>query len=489
MKHHGFIRVLLSFSIVYMSWISCAYAEESEIQLLRKEVRELSKEVKQLNQVVEKQNQRIDQLTQQQAASQPPLKQQKPRDYPTEPKTVETLQTTKEAPATVEPKTQGVAEIEAKAAPPATAETSKSGDQEVESLLNTVNNAPPLPGSQSRSVGLWKYPTGSSTAAKLLPDISVIGSFAGAFFTKEPRGNVDPNPNRTGFTFQELELALQGTVDPYFKYDAFLSFDENGVSVEEAYFSTLAGPPRGLSFRGGDFFLPFGRQNQKHLHAWAFADNNLVNEDFFGFDNLSELGLEAAYLFPTPFFMQLQGTFTNSGGDASFGGSNKGEFLYNGRLSSSVDITNDLTALVGASGAFGFNDTGDQMGNHTTLYGGDFLLKWKHSAYTSLVWQTEYMLRQKQYPNATVTDGGLYSYIDYQFFKQFHAGLRYDQMGIPSGVFNNEWRLTPAFTFNPTEFSQIRLQYELDKRQGFSANQAAILQLMFSLGVHGAHLF
>jgi hypothetical protein len=486
MKHHGFIRVLLSLFIFLMNSIPLAHAEESEIQLLRKEVRELSKTVNQLNQIVEKQNQRIDQLTQQQAASQPPLKQQKPRDYPTEPKTVETLQTTKEAPATVEPKAQGVAEIEAKAAPPATAETSKSGDQEVESLLNTVNNAPPLPGSQSRSVGLWKYPTGSSPAAKLLPDISVIGTFAGAFFTDPPQGNVDPNPNRTGFTFQELELALQGTVDQFFKYDAFLSFGEDGVEAEEAYFTTLAGPPRGLSFRGGKFLLPFGRQNQKHLHVWAFADNNLVNEDFLGFDTLSELGLEAAYLFPTPFFMQLQGDFTNSGGDASFGGS-KSQFLYNGRLSTSVDLTNNLTALIGASGAYGANDTGG--GNHTALYGGDFLLKWKPSAYTSLSWQTEYMLRREQFPNATITDGGLYSYIDYQFFKQFHAGLRYDQMGIPSGVFNNEWRLTPAFTFNPTEFSQIRLQYEVGKKQGLSTTQAAILQLMFVLGVHGAHLF
>src|SRR5262249_43236217 len=211
-----------------------------------------------------------------------------------------------------------------------------------------------------------------------------------------------------------------------------------GVEVEEAYFTTLGGLPKGLQFLGGKFRLPFGRQNPKHLHAWNFADNTLVNRQLLGPDGEKEVGLEMAYLFPTPFFLQLQGSFTNGDNDTSFGGTRKQDFLYQGRLSGSTDLSDTLTLLMGASGAFGFNATGP--GNQTNLFGGDLYLKWKPSAYTSLSWQTEYIFRRMQFTDRWRDDGGLYSYLDYQFFKRWHAGFRYDQMGIPSQVFPKEFR-------------------------------------------------
>jgi hypothetical protein len=111
------------------------------------------------------------------------------------------------------------------------------------------------------------------------------------------------------------------------------------------------------------------------------------------------------------------------------------------------------------------------------------------SANQSLSWQTEYIARREQVEGGVETDGGLYSSIDFQFLKRWVAGFRYDQMGIPTGLVEREFRLTPALAFRPTEFSQIRLQYELDKIRGQDPTQAVILQLMFSLGVHGAHQF
>jgi hypothetical protein len=62
-------------------------------------------------------------------------------------------------------------------------------------------------------------------------------------------------------------------------------------------------------------------------------------------------------------------------------------------------------------------------------------------------------------------------------------------MGLPEGAIPAEWRLTPAITFNPSEFSRIRLQYELDKIKNLEASQAAILEFEFSMGPHGAHPF
>jgi hypothetical protein len=43
--------------------------------------------------------------------------------------------------------------------------------------------------------------------------------------------------------------------------------------------------------------------------------------------------------------------------------------------------------------------------------------------------------------------------------------------------------------WNPSEFSRIRLQYNLDRSQlGITDNQV-MLQYIFSLGSHGAHKF
>ncbi len=462
MRRKKFIDCLwIAFPIALFA-SSTSWGEDQEVQTLRQEVRELKSTVRELTDLVKQQNQRIDSLEGRRAG--PATPETKERPLPSTP------------PLRLEPAT-----------PIGSVEAAKPGsDQEMESLLATINTAPASPGADAKSFGFWKVPTGQGMAWKLIPDISVIATFSGAYFSMEPTGDVGHDPARTGFTFQELELGLQAVIDPYFRYDVFLSFHEEGVELEEAYFTTLWGP-RGLQFKGGKMLLPFGRQNPKHLEQWAFADNMLVNKYLLGPEGLGELGLEMSYLFPTPFFMQIQGTFTNGSNDTSFGGTGKGDFLYQGRYSTSVDITEDLTMLLGFSGAFGTNSSGS--GNRTEIYGGDFLLKWKPSARSSLTWQTEYIFRRMQLPGDNQSDGGLYSYIDYQFLKRWHAGLRGDLMGIPEGLILAEYRITPAITFDPTEFSRIRLQYEYDKIRGISGSSAAILEFEFSMGPHGGHPF
>lgn len=453
MNRIRFLAWSLSISMALLPW-SSAFAS-SEVEELRREVRELRQTVRQLSEAVKQQNERIGSLP---GGANP-------------------------APAAV---AESAPKPEAKSA--ATSNPSSSQDPEIEGLLDQVNQAPTPPGANSRSVGLWRYPAPGGTAAKLLPDISVFGSFVGAYFSEDPTFETGHDPSRTGFNLQEIELALQSIVDPYVRADVFLSFHEEGVELEEGYMTTLgAGLPRGLQFKGGKFLLPFGRQNPKHLHNWAFVDNTLVNRYLMGPEALSELGVEVSYLFPIPAFLQFQGTFTNGDNETSFGGERKQDFLYNGRLSSSVDVSQNLTMLVGASAAFGANETGP--GNWTNMFGGDLLLRWKPSASTGLTWQTEYILRRMQFPGILESDGGLYSYLDWQFFKRWHGGLRYDQMGIPEGVIASEYRISPALTFEPTEFSRIRLQYEYDKAANADGVHAAMFQFQFSMGPHAAHPF
>ncbi len=360
-------------------------------------------------------------------------------------------------------------------------------EQEIQDISNRLKEAPQQPAPQeTRSIGILKYPVNPTGIQRLLPDISLIGTFAGAYFNHEPVGDTGVDPKRTGFNLQEIEVAFQSIIDPYFRADVMLSFGEHEVELEEGYFTTL-GLVKGLQIRGGKMRLPFGRQNPKHTETWDFADNSLVNKYLLGPDGLKELGVEVSYLFPLPFFLQFQGTFSNGDNDTSFGKTRAKDFLYQGRLTTSFDTSANTSILIGGSGAFGFNKSGP--GNKTSLFGGDFLFKWKPKSYRSLVWQSEYVYRSYEDPTGTQKDGGLYSYIDYQFVKRWHAGIRYDRMGWPSALLPKEYRVTPAITFNPTEFTRIRAQYEYDKVASVDPTHAAFLQFEFSMGPHGAHPF
>jgi hypothetical protein len=70
---------------------------------------------------------------------------------------------------------------------------------------------------------------GATSNAKLLnPDISLIGDFIGT----AGHNSVSPSPS---LEMHETEVGMQAIIDPYARADAFLSFGENGVNVEEAY--------------------------------------------------------------------------------------------------------------------------------------------------------------------------------------------------------------------------------------------------------------
>ncbi len=366
---------------------------------------------------------------------------------------------------------------------PVSQDSSSQVQDEIKQIENNINNTP---STTLKSVGPFDVKTSKGNNAGILPDISVLGSLVGGYFNNDPAGDVGHDPARTGFTLQEIELALQSVVDPYFRADLFLSFHEDGVELEEGTVSTLA-LVKGLQIKAGQLLIPVGRQNQKHLHTWSFVDNTLANKYLLGVEGLRELGVEIAYTFPTPFFLQLQGTFSNGDNDTSFGGTRKQDFLYQTRISTGFDLSNKTSVLLGASGAWGFNNSG--LGQQTHLYGGDIYFRYKPSSYRSVSWQSEYLFRDMQVAGTTVRNGAFYSYMDWQFAKRWHVGLRYDQTGVPEATVMREYRISPALTFNPTEFSRLRLQYEYDKVKGADPVHAIFLQLQFAMGVHSAHQY
>lgn len=331
---------------------------------------------------------------------------------------------------------------------------------------------------------LWKVPATGSKA--LIPDISLIGTFAGGFFRDDPGDDQGENPSRTGFNFQGIELAIQSVVDPYVRGDAFILFIEDGVEVEEAVLTTLS-LPLNLQIRGGILLPKFGRQNTQHLEKLDFVDFSRVVRHFFGQEGFSELGVEISVLVPVRWFSELSFEFLQGENEGNFDGARKGDFAYLGHLTNTFDLSKDLTLQTGFSGVFGFNDTA--RGNMTQIYGTDLYLRWKPSERRGLKWQTEYFLRRREIPGDTEVEGGLYSQVIGQFARRWESGLRFERIGLPmEGV--PEWSVTPMVAFLATEFFRLRAQYSLiDTNASSHLQHEAFLQAQFNMGVHGAHSF
>lgn len=421
-------------------------AGEDEVKSLKNEVKELKTMVQDLTTLVQQQNKRIDELEGKQI----------PPSAPTVPTVVEKV-------------------------PPIPSPEAKPVQVAAPVAIPT-----PSPTPQSyRQLGFWKVPVSPTGPSRFIPDISVNGVFAAAYFSQEPEGETGHDPSRTGFNLQEIELALQSVIDPYIRADVFLAFSEDGVELEEGYITTLS-LPKGLQVKGGLYLLPFGRQNPKHVERWAFVNNNLPNQEIFGPEQFRELGFEVSYLFPTPFFFLLQTNFTQGSNEDNFDGDRKGDFAYTARLSGSTDLTENLTLLAGSSGAFGFNNSAP--GNTTWILGGDLLLSWRPSAMTGIDWQTEYIYRRREGEEGLETLGGISSYLTGNWSKRWGTGLRLDYMGIPTDG-ESTMRLSPMVIFRTTEFFRVKAQYDFIDDELLGIQHAAFLQWIFTMGPHAPHPF
>src|SRR6185312_2597856 len=79
-----------------------------------------------------------------------------------------------------------------------------------------------------------------------------------------PAAGDDPSVSREGFTLQEIEIAAQSAIDPYFEGAVFLTIPNlAGLEVEEAYLVTTS-LPFNLQLKGGTFRSQFGRNNTMH---------------------------------------------------------------------------------------------------------------------------------------------------------------------------------------------------------------------------------
>lgn len=348
----------------------------------------------------------------------------------------------------------------------------------------TPAEAPPVaPGA------LPVYGGASASAKALNPDISVIGDFIG----KAGGNSVQPTPS---LEMHESEVGFQAIIDPYARGDFFISFGESGVNLEEGYI-TFTALPAGIVAKVGKMRSAFGKVNMMHNHVLPWVDRPLVTNNLVGGeDGIDDAGVSISRIIPAPKGLFLEATGQvfrgDSGTDDSpvFHASRDSDVSAVAHLRSYADINESTNIDIGLSYARGHNELGTDF--LTQLYGIDATLRWKplrRSIYHSFVGRGEFIWSQRQQVPTQQRAFGFYTSADYQLGRRWFLGGRYDLSDRSRFANLTDKGGSLVLTYWPSEFSQIRGQYRhTSYADNISANEL-FMQVIFSLGAHGAHPF
>jgi hypothetical protein len=367
------------------------------------------------------------------------------------------------------------------------------------------------------------------------PDISLIGTFN----TTTDLTPGSPEKGKLNFEMPEMELFVDGYLNPYARGTGNISYEEGEFSVEELYANIVRGLPLDAQIKAGKYLVGFGQLNIVHPHAWAFVGRPLFHQVYFSPDGFNDIGFNFSFILPTEtFYTNLDlGIFK---GDAIGGNEvadptqesiaeHRGRSpIFIGRLGTFFSLSDYSNLGVGLDCSYGVHSKVDYMTEdfeHViksltyTYVGLDFKYKYRPDDYTALTIQGESILNhrnvlrdgpiilnaQTQFTK-TINTYGAFIYLDYLFEKMYSFGVKYD---FTNGIIddeptyhtlsnddqNNTHGLTAWFGYYPVEHTlAFRLNVEYlfyYYSDGTSRDNSTLitLQMIFSLGPHKAHPF
>lgn len=361
---------------------------------------------------------------------------------------------------------------------------------------------------------------GAAAGKAFNPDVSV--NFLG--YGRRSTVNSGDEIGRTadvhnGFTFQEAEMQFFADVDPYFRANALFSLSPNAESEridtssgtptlvkspsfaldpEEVFFETTSFPV--VTIRAGKFKAALGKHNTLHTHAFPFVDAPLINQDLLGSEGLNETGVSASALLPdVPWFMELTAQALNNSNEILYNSPNAGDVAAVVQLKNLWDLTDNATLEWSTYGTQGKN----QVEDISRVWGSDLIYKWRPAVggkYQALTWANEYMNGYSPVsgfvvgPSGAQGNGdhldGLASWIQYQFAERWWIQGRGEHEGfVRSGTLPVRNKQSALLAFNPSEFSQFRIQYDHLTASNQSAEHAVTLQWNITIGAHPAHSY
>ena len=369
-------------------------------------------------------------------------------------------------------------------------------------------------------IPLLALATVTADAGVVNPEISILGQP----FARWTDDAEDAAHDRVALEPGEVEVVFDDYLNPYARAFFTLALDEEGLELEEGYFSLERGLPLGLALKGGKYRVGFGKLNPQHAHQYPFAERPRVLAAYLpGEESFNEVGASLSGRIPMPGEFSLTAAADVLQGDsfrierepsgaaddplAGPDGDRAEEprLALAGRLSGFAGLGEQSGLEVGLSAAHGTNNVA--AGTRTTVYGGDVKAKLWTSLRSYLVLQGEVLgedLERAGWDEATgayvaerVRPWGGYAYADYGFNERYNAGglvERY-QRAEPDEPWDTACKLFVGFALME-ETTAFRLDwdhYRPGRPAGAAIDPPAVntvtLRVIFSLGPHKAHRF
>jgi hypothetical protein len=360
-------------------------------------------------------------------------------------------------------------------------------------------------------------PRVAGSANAFNPSISVVLNGSFAVSSEDPAGlgvagfalGEEAGLRDRGFSLGESEVAISANVDHAFFASLIVALgNDDTIGVEEGFIQTTS-LPWGLTVKAGCFFSGIGYLNEKHAHAWEFADAPLpyraMLENQYGDD-----GIGVRWLAPTDFFLEFGAEWFRGDAFPAGGADDNGAGTAAAYVRSGGDIDEESSFLAGLSFLRTKADERDTDGDIFTgtsdLAIASLVYKWApngNPAQTNLTFSGEYFFgREEGAFNGVGVDyerSGFYVQGVYQFMPRWRAGVRHAQLrsdDAPAALagsvldnFGHTPRATSALLeYDSSEFGRFRAQYTLDDAD-LQTNDEFVFSYTVSFGAHGAHSF
>lgn len=352
------------------------------------------------------------------------------------------------------------------------------------------------------------------------PDLSVIGQ-PYLRLTTDP---ADPDRDRPRMDPGETELVFDAYLNPYAKGYFTLALAEEGMELEEGYFTLLRGLPGGLNFKGGKYRAGFGKLNAVHPHTYPFFERFRVLSTYLpGEEAFNETGISLSERLPSPGESSLTASVdwlqgdsfrrpreaTDDGNDplaAGEDGDRAGESrpAVLGRLSAFTMVGERSGLEMGMSAAHGTNNVAAAA--RTTVWGADAKAKLWASERAYLLLQAEALQLRRDdagwdaetvtYQLERIDPWGWYAFADWNINPRWNVGGSYErfQRDDAERRWDHAVGLFAGYALME-ETTAFRLGWERFQAAAAGEEPAPeavdtfTLRVIFSMGPHKAHQF
>lgn len=324
-----------------------------------------------------------------------------------------------------------------------------------------------------------------------------------ALFSAQAAHNLD---QPYGVSFDQAEISLIATVDPYWTLVSNIVFAPDGVDPEEVWARSTNIPS--IQLKLGKIRGTFGKHGLLHTHAFPFIQSPIIMPNTIGEEGFKAAGAEVAWLSPLPWYAELTGGIYESKDSSAdqpldFGSNRHDNIPYLGHLKNLIDLNEETTLEAGASVLTG-RGADDRA---RTAWGADLTVRnvpLRASNSKGWILMGEYLERGSSAPGGYQRQSsGWYASYQYRLSQVWWAGIRGEQArdsftdflvdaaGLPlagtvaRGAVNLAWM--------PSEFSYVRIEYSHSKATDaptvHPTDDRIMLQLSYTIGYHPAHAY